>query len=100
MGPENVALEGSEAIFRGAVDAGARFFAGYPISPANEILALAAKYSEANPDFHFVQSEDEIAALGHCIGAALAGLKAFTATALPNHLRLSSCLAMPISRIL
>jgi 2-oxoglutarate/2-oxoacid ferredoxin oxidoreductase subunit alpha len=77
-------VSGNEAIFQGAVQAGASYFAGYPISPTSEILQQAALYSEENPGFRFLQAEDEIAAAIATISAALAGAKAFTATSGPG----------------
>ena len=77
-------VSGNEAIFQGAVQAGASYFAGYPISPTSEILQQAALYSEENPEFRFLQAEDEIAAAVATISAALAGAKAFTATSGPG----------------
>ena len=49
-------LPGNEAIFQGALRAGASYFAGYPISPISEILQQAALYSEENPEFRFLQA--------------------------------------------
>jgi len=77
-------VSGNEAIFRGAIQAGANYFAGYPISPTSEILQQAALYSEENPAFRFLQAEDEIAAAIATISASLAGAKAFTATSGPG----------------
>jgi 2-oxoglutarate ferredoxin oxidoreductase subunit alpha len=77
-------ISGNEAIFRGAVRAGASYFAGYPISPTSEILQQAALYSEENREFRFLQAEDEIAAAIGTISASLAGAKAFTATSGPG----------------
>lgn len=76
-------ITGNEAVVRGAVRAGCNFFAGYPITPASSILsgmirALAETGGQA------VQTEDEIAAIGQCIGAAMAGAKALTATSGPG----------------
>jgi 2-oxoglutarate ferredoxin oxidoreductase subunit alpha len=75
--------DGSTAIVRGAVDAGCTFFAGYPITPASPILMqmmgeLPKKGGVA------VQGEDEIASIGMCIGATLAGARAMTATSGPG----------------
>ncbi len=75
---------GNEAIFQGALRAGARYFAGYPISPTSEILQQAALYAEEHPEFRFLQAEDEIAAAIATISASLAGVKAFTATSGPG----------------
>jgi len=77
-------VSGNEAIFRGAIRAGASYFAGYPISPTSEILQQAALYSEENREFRFLQAEDEIAAAIGTISASLAGAKAFTATSGPG----------------
>jgi len=77
-------ISGNEAIFQGAIQVGANYFAGYPISPTSEILQQAAIYSEENPDFRFLQAEDEIAAAIATISASLAGAKAFTATSGPG----------------
>lgn len=77
-------VSGNEGIFQGAIRAGASYFAGYPISPTSEILQQAAVYSEENPEFRFLQAEDEIAAAIGTISASLAGAKAFTATSGPG----------------
>jgi len=77
-------VSGNEAIFQGALRAEARYFAGYPISPASEILQQAAFRAEEDPGFRFLQAEDEIAAAIATISASLAGVKAFTATSGPG----------------
>jgi 2-oxoglutarate ferredoxin oxidoreductase subunit alpha len=77
-------VSGNEAIFQGAIRAGASYFAGYPISPTSEILQQAAQYSEENQSFRSLQAEDEIAAAIATIAASLAGVKAFTATSGPG----------------
>ena len=77
-------VQGAEAIFLGALKAGANFFAGYPISPSTELLVLAAEHAARNPEFKFIQSEDEIAAANAIMGASLAGAKSFTATSGPG----------------
>jgi len=77
-------VQGNEALFLGALKAGANFFAGYPISPSTEILVLAAEQAAKDPNFKFIQSEDELGAANAIIGASLAGAKAFTATAGPG----------------
>ncbi len=76
-------LQGNEAIVEGALRAGCRFFAGYPITPATEISEiLSVKLPPV--DGTFIQMEDEIASLGAVIGASLAGVKAMTATSGPG----------------
>ncbi len=77
-------LSGNDAIFRGAIRAGASYFAGYPITPTSEILQQAAMRAAEDPDFKFLQAEDEIAAAIATISASLAGVKAFTATSGPG----------------
>jgi 2-oxoglutarate ferredoxin oxidoreductase subunit alpha len=76
-------LQGNEAVVEGALRAGCRFFAGYPITPATEISEiLSVKLPQA--DGTFIQMEDEIASLGAVIGASLAGAKSMTATSGPG----------------
>jgi 2-oxoglutarate ferredoxin oxidoreductase subunit alpha len=77
-------VSGNDAIFKGAIRAGARYFAGYPITPTSEILQQASFYAEENPEFRFLQAEDEIAAAIATISASLAGAKSFTATSGPG----------------
>ena len=76
-------LTGNDAIVRGALKAGCNFFAGYPITPASSILS---RFVDAFADGRgiAVQTEDEIAAIGQCIGAAMAGAKALTASSGPG----------------
>ncbi|KXG76891.1 2-oxoglutarate oxidoreductase subunit KorA [Fervidicola ferrireducens] len=76
-------MQGNEACIEGAIAAGMRFYAGYPITPSTEIAELAA---EKLPKVggKFIQMEDEIASMGAVIGASLAGLKAMTATSGPG----------------
>ena len=72
--------QGNEAVFRGALAAGASYYAGYPISPSTEILNIASGHAAEHPEFRFLQAEDEIASANAVIGASLAGAKSFTAT--------------------
>jgi len=78
-----VLMQGNEACVRGALDAGATFYAGYPITPATEIAEMM---SEELPKIGgaFLQSEDELACMGAVFGASLAGKKAMTATSGPG----------------
>jgi len=76
-------LQGNEALAEGALAAGCRFFAGYPITPASEIAEhMALKLPALGGSF--IQMEDEIASMGAVIGASLAGVKAMTATSGPG----------------
>ena len=76
-------LQGNEACVRGALMAGCRFYAGYPITPATEIMELMAREMPGVRGV-FIQMEDEIASLGAVIGASLAGRKSMTATSGPG----------------
>ncbi len=76
-------LQGNEAVVEGALRAGCRFFAGYPITPATEISEiLSVRLPRVAGTF--IQMEDEIASLGAVIGASLAGAKSMTATSGPG----------------
>ncbi|MGA2517474.1 MAG: 2-oxoacid:acceptor oxidoreductase subunit alpha [Thermodesulfobacteriota bacterium] len=76
-------LQGNEAVVEGALVAGCRFFAGYPITPASEISEILS-IKLPRLDGTFIQMEDEIASLGAVIGASLAGVKSMTATSGPG----------------
>ncbi|MFN2354534.1 MAG: transketolase C-terminal domain-containing protein [Desulfopila sp.] len=76
-------MEGNEAIARGAIAAGCDFFAGYPITPATTIFNNMLKMLPPRGGL-CIQGEDEIASIGYCIGAAMAGKKALTATSGPG----------------
>lgn len=76
-------LQGNEAVARGALAAGCDFFAGYPITPASEITEIMSRELPAM-GYSFIQMEDEIASIGACIGASLAGSKSMTATSGPG----------------
>lgn len=76
-------LSGNSVIAEAAVDAGCRFYAGYPITPSSEIAADMARLMPRVGGV-FIQMEDEIASMGAVIGASLAGLKAMTATSGPG----------------
>ncbi len=74
---------GNEAVARGAIAAGLRFFAGYPITPSSEIMETLIDELPAAGG-RVVQAEDEIAALGMVIGASFGGVPAMTATSGPG----------------
>lgn len=76
-------MSGNEAIGLGALVAGCKFFAGYPITPATEIMEWLAKEL---PKFggKMLQCEDEIAAINYAVGASYGGAKAMTATSGPG----------------
>lgn len=76
-------IDGAEAIVRGALAAGCNFFAGYPITPATPILLQMLRQLPKRGGIG-IQGEDEIASIGMCIGAAMTGMKAMTATSGPG----------------
>ena len=76
-------IEGNEAIGRGAIAAGCRFFAGYPITPATTVLNTMLTLLPPRGGI-CLQAEDEIASIGACLGASMAGLKVLTATSGPG----------------
>ncbi len=76
-------VQGNEACAEGAIAAGCRFFAGYPITPSSEIPErLSIRLPQL--DGTYIQMEDEIASMGAIIGASLAGAKSMTATSGPG----------------
>jgi 2-oxoglutarate ferredoxin oxidoreductase subunit alpha len=76
-------MQGNEACAEGALMAGLRFYAGYPITPSSEIAEVLAHRLPAY-DGCFIQMEDEIGSMGAIIGASLAGTKSMTATSGPG----------------
>lgn len=76
-------MQGNEACVQAALDAGVRFFGGYPITPSTEIAEGMAEKLPALGG-KFIQMEDEIASIASIIGASLAGVKAMTATSGPG----------------
>ncbi|TEB04462.1 2-oxoglutarate oxidoreductase subunit KorA [Pelotomaculum schinkii] len=78
-----VFMQGNAAIAEGAVAAGARFYAGYPITPSSEVAELASQKMLETGGV-YVQMEDELGSIAAVIGAALTGKKAFTATSGPG----------------
>ncbi|HSC72039.1 MAG TPA: 2-oxoacid:acceptor oxidoreductase subunit alpha [Candidatus Methylomirabilis sp.] len=77
-------LQGNEACAEAAIAAGCRFFAGYPISPSSEIAEhMSVRLPQVGG--RFIQMEDEIAAMGAILGAAMTGAKVMTATSGPGY---------------
>jgi len=76
-------MQGDEACAEGAIAAGCRFFAGYPITPATEIAEILARRLP-QVGGKFIQMEDEIASIAAVIGASVGGAKAMTATSGPG----------------
>lgn len=88
-------INGAEAIARGALRAGCDFFAGYPITPATPILLYMVQELPKVGGVA-IQAEDEIAAIGMCIGAAMTGSRTLTATSGPGMSLYSENIGMAI----
>ncbi|MGA7922652.1 MAG: 2-oxoacid:acceptor oxidoreductase subunit alpha [Thermoplasmata archaeon] len=80
---DQILTTGNQAVALGFVVGGGRFFAGYPITPATEIMEYLMRYL---PSFHGVvrQAEDELAAINMIMGAAYAGARVMTSTSGPG----------------
>lgn len=74
---------GNEACGEGAIRAGCRFYAGYPITPQNELTAYMAKRMDEESGV-FIQAESELAAINMVFGASVAGARAFTSSSSPG----------------
>jgi 2-oxoglutarate ferredoxin oxidoreductase subunit alpha len=80
---DRIVLNGNQAVVAGALAANCRFFAGYPITPASDIMeALAKELPQVGGTF--LQAEDEMAALAAVLGASFGGVRAMTATSGPG----------------
>ena len=82
-GASQLILTGNDAFCLGALAAGCRYYAGYPITPASDVMETLAK-SMPKVGGVVVQTEDEIAAITSIIGASFAGAKVLTATSGPG----------------
>jgi len=80
---KRVFMQGNIAAGEGAIAAGARFFAGYPITPSSEIAQHASIYLP-KVGGTYIQMEDEIGSIGAIIGASMAGTKSYTASSGPG----------------
>lgn len=80
---DSLLVQGNRACALGALDAGVRFFAGYPITPSSEVMEVMARELPLVGGV-FLQMEDEIASICACIGASLTGQTAMTATSGPG----------------
>jgi 2-oxoglutarate/2-oxoacid ferredoxin oxidoreductase subunit alpha len=76
-------MQGNEAIAQGAIAAGCRFYAGYPITPSTEVAEVMAR-ELPKVGGKFIQMEDEIASMAAIIGGRVGGLKSMTATSGPG----------------
>lgn len=77
-----ILLSGNEAIASGAIQAGCSFYAGYPITPQNELIAYMSKHMFSHGVF--IQAESELAAINMVYGAAAAGVRAMTSSSSPG----------------
>lgn len=80
---KKVLMQGNVACVEGAIKAGMRFFAGYPITPSTEIAEMAS-LRLPQVGGHFIQMEDELASMAAVIGASSVGVKSMTATSGPG----------------
>jgi 2-oxoglutarate/2-oxoacid ferredoxin oxidoreductase subunit alpha len=78
-----ILISGNEAIAQGAIDAGCKFYAGYPITPQNELIAYMAAHLPASGGI-FIQSESEISAINMVFGASAAGVRSMTSSSSPG----------------
>jgi 2-oxoglutarate ferredoxin oxidoreductase subunit alpha len=83
IGKKQPFAQGDEAYAYGALLAGCRFFAGYPITPATETAEIMSRLMPRLGGT-YIQMEDEIASMGAIIGASLAGVKSMTVTSGPG----------------
>lgn len=80
---KKILISGNEAVAEGALAAGCRFYAGYPITPQNELIAYMAQEMPKRGGI-FLQSESEIAAINMVYGAAASGAMAMTSSSSPG----------------
>jgi 2-oxoglutarate ferredoxin oxidoreductase subunit alpha len=93
---ERLIMMGNDAIGYGALAAGCRFMAGYPITPATDVLEFMAKYLPRYGGVA-IQAEDELAAINMVIGAAFTGVRAMTATSGPGQALMTEASVWPAS---
>src|SRR3989338_8381753 len=81
--PKKVIMKGNEVIAEAALQAGCKFYAGYPITPQNEIPEYLSKRA---PDFNciFIQAEAELSAINMLFGASAAGARCMTSSSSPG----------------
>jgi len=79
-----ILMQGNEACAMGALAAGCKFFAGYPITPSTEIAEILSRMLP-RVGGRFIQMEDEIASIAAIIGASIAGAKSMTSTSGPGY---------------
>ena len=77
-------MSGNNIIGEAAIRAGCRFYAGYPITPQNELTEYMADHMRSTPGGVFIQSESEIAAINMIAGASAAGSRVMTSSSSPG----------------
>lgn len=80
---KKILLSGNDAIAKGAMDSGCRFYAGYPITPQNELTAYMGLHMPQEKGV-FIQAESEVAAINMVFGASAAGALAMTSSSSPG----------------
>ncbi len=80
---KKILITGNEACGEGAIKAGCRFYAGYPITPQNELTAYMSKRMDEENGI-FIQAESELAAINMIFGASLTGRRAMTTSSSPG----------------
>jgi 2-oxoglutarate ferredoxin oxidoreductase subunit alpha len=80
---KKILMTGNEAIAEAAIQAGCRFYAGYPITPQNELIAYMAKHLNLRQGV-FIQAESELAAINMVLGASSVGVRAMTSSSSPG----------------
>ena len=93
---KELVLSGNESLALGAIASGCRFYAGYPITPATDIMEFLARELPKIGGF-VVQTEDEIAAIGAVLGASFAGKKAMTATSGPGFSLMTEMMGLAVA---
>ncbi len=93
---KELVLSGNESLALGAIAVGCRLYAGYPITPATDIMEFLAKELPKLGGY-VVQTEDEIAALGVVLGASFAGTKAMTATSGPGFSLMTEMMGLAVA---
>lgn len=83
MAKSKILMSGNEAIAEGAIQAGCTFYAGYPITPQNELIAYMSRHTEEAGGV-FIQAESELAAINMVYGASAAGVRAMTSSSSPG----------------
>jgi 2-oxoglutarate ferredoxin oxidoreductase subunit alpha len=95
-GPQRWLASGNQMAALGALEAGVRFVAAYPITPASDLLEWLAHHIE-HYGGHLVQAEDELAAINMVIGAGFGGVPAMTATSGPGMALMSEAMGLAVA---